>query len=69
MNFKKEISFEIEKNNRNYRLVVEEGSPLGDTYQATWDILEYLAKSIQENVENSKAKEPEKDEMKEESSP
>ena len=61
MEIKKDIVFEIVKEERTYRFEIPEGSPLGETYQAGWEFLEKILSLINEHTENAKPKEPEEE--------
>lgn len=64
MEIKKNVVFEIVKEERIYRFDIPEGSPLGETYQVGWEFLEKILTLINEHTENLKPKEPEEEEEK-----
>lgn len=66
MEIKKDVIFEITKEERVYRFQIPEGAPLGDTYDVGWQFLEKILLLINDHVQNSKPKEPEEVEEKEE---
>lgn len=54
MKAKQEIIFEVEKNERVYKLSMPEGAPLGEAYEASAEFMQEVVRLINEHVANLK---------------
>lgn len=54
MEFKQILSLEVVKNDKTYLLHLPVGAPLGDAYEATWEMLKKIADLINESADKSK---------------
>lgn len=54
MEIKQILSLVINKNERIFRLDLPVGAPLGDTYEAVWEMLKKVSEMINESVDRSK---------------
>jgi hypothetical protein len=50
----KYIEIIINRGDRTYKFMVPEGSPIGETYDAAFDVLQYIIKVSQEAAEKAK---------------
>ena len=65
MEVKNVICFEIEKEDRIYRLEMPMGAPLGEAYEVASNFLERMIELINENAEKAKLEEKPKEEAEE----
>lgn len=54
MELKSILSLEVVNKDRVYRLELPVGAPLGEAYEATWEMLKKIVDLVNESVEKSK---------------
>jgi len=54
MELKSILGLEVIKNERVYRLELPVGAPLGEAYEATWEMLKKIVELVNESVDKAK---------------
>lgn len=60
MELKSILALEVVKNERTYRLELPVGAPLGEAYEATWEMLKKIVELVNESVDKAKMEPKEK---------
>lgn len=60
MELKQILGLEVAKNERVYRLELPVGAPLGEAYEATWEMLKKIVELVNESVDKAKMESQEK---------
>lgn len=56
MELKSIVAIEVEKNERIFKLELPVGAPLGDAYEACWEMLNKIVAMAKESVDQAKPK-------------
>jgi hypothetical protein len=54
MELKQILSLEVVRNDKVYRLELPIGVPLGEAYEATWEMLKKIVELVNESVDKAK---------------